>query len=190
MLTIVIMSDDDKELNECLTSLWQIAKTPRTILIIDLGLKQPKKLPHKIISSKWDGKGKVAWLNSAIGCAESEYILCMDCRCRIEQKELEAMLLMSDNSDIVSPAIVNRGRFQGMNSDFFLFKKSKSFFPIQNWLISYHYDKFLANIAKVGNIGAITRFPNITNYSKKELSREDYRYKRDLFTYENIKKQW
>lgn len=190
MLTIVIMSDDDKELNKCLASLWQIAKIPRTILIVDLGLKKPKKQSHKIISRKWYGKGKVAWLNSAIRGAESEYILCMDCRCRIGQKELESMLLMSDNTDIVSPAIVNRSRFQGVNSDFFLFRRDKSFFPIQNWLISYHYDKFLANIAKVGNIGAITKLSNTTNYSKKELSREDYRYKRDLFTYENIKKQW
>nr|DAW46208.1 MAG TPA: hypothetical protein [Bacteriophage sp.] len=38
---------------------------------------------------------------------ENEYVLVMDCRCRVTREELEDMLVEVDYNEMVSPCMVN-----------------------------------------------------------------------------------
>ena len=120
---------------------------------------------------------------------ENEFVLVMDCRCRIAEQELREMLIEADYNEIVSPSKVNDRINYWVCPDFFIFRQEKSVFPIDKRLIDFHYEKRIEHKAQVFRCGEIKK----VEWSKKERkisNRDDYRYKKDLFTMRQLEKEW
>ena len=185
------MADDDFELKKGLEALFMLDHIAKHIIIIDLGLKKPQHWYNSafVVNAKSYGKGRVYGLNQAMRRVENEFVLVMDCRCRITEEELREMLIEADYNEMVSPELVNDKLNYGVYPDFFIFRQEKSVFPIDKRLIDFHYERWIEHKAQVFRCGEIKK----VEWSKKERkisNRDDYRYKKDLFTMRQIEKEW
>lgn len=191
MLSVIIMADDDFELKKWLEDLFILDSITNHIIIVDLGLTSPKLWYDSafVVNAKGYGKWRVYGLNQAMRRVENEYVLVMDCRCRVTREELEDMLVEVDYNEMVSPCMVNESINRWVHPDFFLFRKEKSVFPIDKRLIAYHYDRRLAHKAHVIQHGRIKKIEP-EKESKKIKNKNDYRYQKDLSTMRQIEKEW
>lgn len=185
------MADDDFELKKWLESLLALDHIAKHIIIVDLWLQQPQHWCDSdfVINARSYGKGRVYGLNHAVRRVENEAVLVMDCRCRVSEQELKGMLIESYYNDIVSPRIVNNRESRWIDPDFFLFRVEKSLFPIDKKIISYHYEKLLEHKGKILNFWEIKKI-ELEETDKATKARNDYRYKKDLSTIEQIIKEW